>query len=51
LQHRVHDAARNLLLTDQPLALFLVVPEARLQLLRLDFLQSFRLFGVVKDSP
>jgi hypothetical protein len=49
--HGIDDAARELLLADQALALLGVVPETRLELEFLDLRQPLGVAGVVKDSP
>jgi len=49
--HRIDDAARELLLADQALALLGVVPETGLELELLDLPESLQVARVVKDSP
>jgi hypothetical protein len=51
LADRLDDAARVLLLGDQPAAALGIGPEARSVLELLDLLQPALLDGVVKDSP
>jgi len=49
--HGLDHVSQTCQLTDQPLALVLVIPEIRAGLQRLDLLEPFQLDGVVKDSP
>jgi hypothetical protein len=51
LADRIDDAARELLLADQTLALLLVLPEAGLELRFLDLGEALAVPGEVKDSP